>query len=136
MESQLIGGLLEFSFMKCLLVLILSLMKILWPSIKRFSRVKSSSQETLTSRNFSSSTNSLKPKIRDGKSLVKHLLVADLSKRYGNLKNGISRLLMSLPKYFIQVLMISRIIDGSKKLIGRISSKRNFLLLINLLSSK
>ena len=26
---------------------------------------------------------------RDAKSIVKHLLVADLSKRYGNLKNGI-----------------------------------------------
>jgi hypothetical protein len=25
---------------------------------------------------------------KDAKSLVKHLLVADLSKRYGNLKNG------------------------------------------------
>ena len=25
---------------------------------------------------------------RDAKSIVKHLLVADLSKRYGNLKNG------------------------------------------------
>ena len=32
---------------------------------------------------------------KDAKSLVKHLLVADLSKRYGNLKDGI--------KYVIQV---------------------------------
>lgn len=29
---------------------------------------------------------------RNAKSLVKHLLVADLSKRYGNLKNGIALL--------------------------------------------
>jgi len=96
MESLLIGGLSESSSMKCLLVLILLLMKILWPSTKRFSRVKSSSQETLTSRNICCSTNPLIPKIRDGKSLVKHLLVADLSKRYGNLKNGISLGLISL----------------------------------------
>ena len=27
---------------------------------------------------------------RDAKSLVKHLLVLDLSKRYGNLKNGVN----------------------------------------------
>ncbi len=30
----------------------------------------------------------LNKNIRNAKSLVKHLLVSDLSKRYGNLKNG------------------------------------------------
>ena len=33
---------------------------------------------------------------KDGRSLVKHLLVSDLSKRYGNLKNG---LLISFPRH-------------------------------------
>lgn len=42
---------------------------------------------------------------KDAKSLVKHLLVADLSKRYGNLKDGTFCL--------IQVSMISKDIDGS-----------------------
>lgn len=45
--------------------------------------------------------NILKGKLRfpkgfneDAKSLVRHLLVADLSKRYGNLKNGIFNILL------------------------------------------
>ena len=43
----------------------------------------------------------------NAKSLVKHLLEADLSKRYGNLKGGIKTKL-------IQVLMILKIIDFLK----------------------
>ena len=41
---------------------------------------------------------------KDAKSLVKHLLVADLSKRYGNLKDG--KILL------IKVLMTLKDIDG------------------------
>lgn len=55
---------------------------------------------------------------KDAKSLVKHLLVADLSKRYGNLKDGIIYNLA-------QVSMISRSTDGSQPSAGMISSKRS-----------
>jgi hypothetical protein len=60
------------------------MMKILWLSIKKFSKEKLNFPETLTSN--------LKPlyKFRNAKSLVKHLLVADLTKRYGNLKGGVN----------------------------------------------
>lgn len=60
------------------------MMKILWLSIKKFSKEKSNFPETLIS-NF-------KPfdQFRNAKSLVKHLLVADLTKRYGNLKGGVN----------------------------------------------
>ena len=46
---------------------------------------------------------------RNAKSLVKHLLVADLTKRYGNLKGGKSK------KIFSQALVILKPIDGSQK---------------------
>lgn len=42
---------------------------------------------------------------KDAKSLVKHLLVADLSKRYGNLKDG--------TVFLIQASTISKSTDGS-----------------------
>ncbi len=64
--------------------------------------------------------NNLKGKIsftsnfdKDAKSLVKHLLVADLSKRYGNLKDGTICL--------IQVSTISKSTDGSTISVGKTS---------------
>jgi hypothetical protein len=48
---------------------------------------------------------------KDAKSLVKHLLVADLSKRYGNLKDGNFF-------YFTQVLTILNATDGSITSVG------------------
>lgn len=50
---------------------------------------------------------------KDAKSLVKHLLVADLSKRYGNLKDGTFCL--------IQESMTLKNIGGSITLVGTIS---------------
>jgi hypothetical protein len=47
---------------------------------------------------------------KDAKSLVKHLLVADLSKRYGNLKDG--------SFFFIQVSTILNATDGSIASVG------------------
>lgn len=49
----------------------------------------------------------------DAKSLVRHLLVADLSKRYGNLKNGIF--------FSTQVFKISKIIGSYLKCLSQIS---------------
>ena len=50
---------------------------------------------------------------KDARSLVKHLLVADLSKRYGNLKEGIFNV--------IQALTTSKNIDGSIVSVGTTS---------------
>jgi len=51
----------------------------------------------LTSKNkrnafvmFFAFINGISSEFRNAKSIVKHLLVADLSKRYGNLKNGVN----------------------------------------------
>ena len=63
----------------------------------------------------------------NAKSLVKHLLEADLSKRYGNLKGGMKFLI-------IKVSMILRIIDSLKEWIGLSSFNCNFNLLIFLKS--
>lgn len=49
---------------------------------------------------------------KDARSLVKHLLVADLSKRYGNLKEGIFNV--------IQALTILKSTDGSIVSVGMI----------------
>jgi hypothetical protein len=83
MESQSIGGLSEFFFTKCSLELTPSLMMIQCLSIRRSSRERSSSQDPST-RKLVALT------FRNAKSLVKHILQADLSKRYGNLKNGVN----------------------------------------------
>ena len=50
---------------------------------------------------------------KDAKSLIRHLLVADLSKRYGNLKDGTFSI-------NIQESMTSRSIDGSALSAGKI----------------
>ena len=60
-------------------------MKTLWLSIKKSSKERSSSPEDLTG-NYNFTRGNF---CRNAKSLVKHLLVADLSKRYGNLKRGV-----------------------------------------------
>lgn len=62
-------------------VLIHFQMRIQWQFIKKFLKGKLNFRKVLISKinNFN---------LRNAKSLVKHLLVADLSKRYGNLKNG------------------------------------------------
>jgi hypothetical protein len=59
-------------------------MMIPWQFIKKSLREKSASLRALISKNIFPQCNYL----RNAKSLVKHLLTADLSKRFGNLKNG------------------------------------------------
>ena len=86
MENLLIGGQWEFYFMKWMLELIPLAMMIQWWYTKRFSK------EKLNSLHFSIGKNKtqLNKKLNsNAKSLVKHLLDADLTKRYGNLKNGV-----------------------------------------------
>lgn len=98
-----IGGVLVSWPTKCLLVFeippamsnnlflkvsIPSLMKILWPFTKKFLKEKLNSLEPLISKRLTYWT--FKSYFfRNAKSLVKHLLVSDLTKRYGNLKGGI-----------------------------------------------
>jgi hypothetical protein len=63
---------------------------------------------------------------KDAKSLVKHLLVADLSKRFGNLKDG--------KNLSIQVSMTLRSIGGSTASAGTTSLRKKSRLPISLLS--
>lgn len=59
-------------------------MTIQWLFIKKFLKVKSSFPKDLIGYFWKF----IFKLFRSAKSLVKHLLVADLSKRYGNLKRG------------------------------------------------
>jgi len=128
--------------MKWMQALTLFLMKIPWLFIRKFWRGRLNFQETLISW-IIFSTKGFIVFSRNAKSIVKHLLVADLSKRYGNLKNGKTSLFKITNLYqfffvyaFVKVSTTLKTIVGSLTLIGMPSYKKKFLCPINLLWSK